>query len=169
MSGKKVLDQCSAVIHSESAQRYGDSDEEPMVYEYYMDYATSALQNRDNLIAEGVDPDSIIFQSDLRNRILRREGESPAEFAKRYVETVNAMIQRGITILNDQCTTQVMASGFRTADRRVFDLGPESGATKGEFREFSQWFSEISKARQVHQVPEKWFKFGKLAKGRLES
>lgn len=79
------------------------------------------------------------------------------------------MIRRGITILNDQCTTQVMASRFRTADGRVFDLGPESGATKGEFREFSQWFSELSKDREVHQVPEKWLKFEKLAKGRLES
>lgn len=159
MSEERVLNQSSGVIHSESAQRYGDSDDEPMVYEKHCDYKTSAQQSRDHLIAEGLDPDSIIFQSDLRNRIPRREGESRAEFAKRYIETVNAMIRGGITILNDQCTTQVAASRFRTADGRVFDLGPESGVTKSEFREFSQWFSEISKAGQVHQVPEKWLKF----------
>jgi len=140
-----------------------------MVYEKSKDYATSAHQSRDHPIAEGVDPDSIIFQSDLRNRILRREDESPADFAERYRETINAMIGRGITILNDQCTTEVVASRFRTADGRIFDLGPGSGTTKREFREFSQWFSEISRARQVHQVPEKWLKFEKLAKGRLES
>uniref|UniRef100_A0A093ULC6 Polyribonucleotide nucleotidyltransferase n=1 Tax=Talaromyces marneffei PM1 TaxID=1077442 RepID=A0A093ULC6_TALMA len=128
MSEEKALNQCSGVIHSEPVQRYGDSDDEPMVYEKHKDYATSVRQSRDNLIAEGVDPGSIIFQSDLRNRILRREDESRADFAKRYVETVNAMIGRGITILNDQCTTQVVASRFRTADGRVFDLGPESWA-----------------------------------------
>lgn len=91
-----------------------------MVYEKRKDYATLARQSRDHLITEGVDPDSIIFQSDLRNRILRREDESPADFAKRYVETINAMIGRGITILNDQCTIQVVASRFRTADGRMF-------------------------------------------------
>ncbi|CAL5871611.1 uncharacterized protein PFLUO_LOCUS5864 [Penicillium psychrofluorescens] len=175
MSEQKVLDQRSDVIHSESAQGHGedgvphDSDDEPMVYETPQDYATLARQERDRLIFEGEDPDSVIFQSELRNHILRREGESAAELAKRCSETINAMISRGVTILNDQSTTDVEASGFTTADGRFFDLGPGSGATKGEFREFSQWFSEMSEAGQMHEVPEKWLKFEKPAKGRIES
>jgi hypothetical protein len=139
-----------------------------MVYEAPQDYATSARQERDRLIAGGADPDSVIFQSELRNHIRRREGESSADFAKRYAETMNAMIGRGVSILNDQCTTDVVASGFGIADGRFFDLGPGSGVTKGEFREFSQWFSEMSEAGQVHEVPEKWLKFEKPAKGRFE-
>lgn len=159
---------------SESAQEYGDdgvphdSDDEPMVYETPRDYATSARQERDRLIAEGADPDSVIFQSELGNHILRREGESSANFAKRCAETVNAMIGRGITILNDQCTADVVASEFHTADGRVFDLGPGSGATKGEFREFNQWFWEMSEAEQIYKVPEQWLKFEKPAKERFE-
>jgi hypothetical protein len=155
------------MIHSESAQDDRDdgiphdSDDEPMVYETPRDYATSARQERDRLIDEGANPDSIIFQSELRNHILRQEGESSADFAKRYVNTINAMVGRGVSILNDQCTTDVVASGFRTADGRFFDLGPGSGATKREFREFGQWFSEMSEAGQMYEVPEKWLKFEK--------
>lgn len=170
MSEQKVLDQRSGVIHSESAQGHRDdgvphdSDDEPMVYETPRDYATYARQERDRLIAEGADPDSVIFESELCNHILRREGESSADFAKRYSTTMNAMIGRGVSILNDQCTADVVASGFRTADGRFFDLGPGSGATKGEFREFIQWFSEMSEEGQMHEVPEKWLKFEKPAK-----
>ncbi|RMJ21141.1 hypothetical protein PHISP_07990 [Aspergillus sp. HF37] len=173
MSEQEVIDQRSGVIHSESSQGNGDdgvphdSDDEPMVYETPRDYATSARQGRDRLIAEGADPDSVIFQSELRNHILRQEGESSADFAKRYAETMNAMIGRSVSILNDQCTTDVVASGFRTADGRFFDLGPGSGATKGEFREFSRWFSKKSEAGQMHEVS-KWLKFEKQAKGRFE-
>ncbi|KAJ9400227.1 hypothetical protein DTO282F9_2997 [Paecilomyces variotii] len=151
MSEQKALGQQSGAIHSESAQIYGDegvphdSDDEPMVYETPQDYATSARQDRDRLIAEGADPNSVILQSELHNHILRQEGESSADFAKRYAETMKGMIDRGVSILNDQC--------------------PGSGATKREFREFSQWFSEMSEEGQVHEVPEKWLKFEKPAKG----
>ncbi|KAJ9194966.1 hypothetical protein DTO166G4_6087 [Paecilomyces variotii] len=171
MSEQKALDQQSGAIHSEPAQIYGDegvphdSDDEPMVYETPQDYATSARQERDRLIAEGADPNSVILQSELRNHILRQEGESSADFAKRYAETMKGMIDRGVSILNDQCIADVVASGFRTADGRFFDLGPGSGATKREFREFSQWFPEMSEEGRIHEVPEKWLKFEKPAKG----
>lgn len=175
MSEQNVVNQRSDVIHSESAQGHindrvpHDSDDEPMVYETPRDYATSARQERDRRIAEGASPDSVIFQSELRNHIPRQEGESPTDFGKRYAETMNAMIGRGVCILNDQCTADVVASGFMTADGRFFDLGLGSGATRGEFREFRQWFSKMSKAGQMHEVPEKWLRFEKPAKGRSAS
>ncbi|GAD92480.1 hypothetical protein PVAR5_1072 [Paecilomyces variotii No. 5] len=174
MSEQERLDRHSGVTHSESGQGHGDdgaphnSDDEPMVYETPRDYATSARQERARLIAEGADPDSVILQSEVRNHIQRQEGESPADFTKRYVATTKDMINSGVSILNDQCTADVVASGFRTPDGRFFDLGPGSGATKGEFREFSQWFSEMAEAGQLHEVPERWLKFEKRDKGRVD-
>ena len=172
MSERTVFEQRSGEMHSESAPDRRDdgaphdSDHEPMVYETPRDYATLARQERDRLIAEGADPDSVIFQSELGNHIIRQEGEPSADFVKRYTETMNAMIGRGVSILNDLCTRDVVASGFGTGDGRFFDLGPGSGATKGEFREFSQWFSEMSKSGQKFEVPEKWLKFEKTDKTR---
>ena len=107
---------------------------------------------------------TIILQSELRNHIPKRQGhESTSDFAKRYSQTMNAMIQSGVRILNDQCTAEVVASGFGTADGRFFDLGPGSGATKKEFREFGKWFKEISGTGQVVEVPDRWLKFEKPA------
>ena len=167
ISEHENLDRRSGAIPSESSQGHEndgaphDSDDEPMVYETPQDYATSAHQKRDRLIAEGTDPDSVILQSEVRNHVPRREGESPADFGKRYCETMKAMISRGVSILNDVCTADVVPSGFVTEDGRFFDLGPGSGVTKGEFREFSRWFSEMVEAEQMHEVPEKWLKFEK--------
>lgn len=168
MSEHGALEQRSDVTHSESAQSHGDSDDEPMVYSTRKDYAAWARQTRDQLIADGVDPDSIILQSNLRNHVPQQEGESHDDYRKRYVETINDMIRRGIKILNDQCTTEVKASVFGIADGRRFDLGPRSSVTKGEFREFSEWFSNATRAGQVHEVPEKWLKFEKRAEERSE-
>ncbi|OGM49656.1 hypothetical protein ABOM_001878 [Aspergillus bombycis] len=174
MPEEKDPDHRSAAIHSESAQGHGDdegphdSDDEPMVYEIPKDYATWARQERDRLIAEGADPDSVILQSEVGNHIPRPEGESPTDFAKRYAETMNGMIARGVRILNDQCIADVVPSGFETADGRFFDLGPGSGATKGEFRAFSQWFEEMLETGPMHAVPEKWLKFEKPAERGFE-
>ncbi|KGO39396.1 hypothetical protein PEX1_022710 [Penicillium expansum] len=169
MSEQKILDQRSAMIHSEAAQGYRDdgvphdSDDEPMIYEIPMDYAAFSRQERDRLIAEGADPNSVILQSELHNHIIRREGESIDDYAKRYSDTMNAMIRRGVSILNDLLIADVVPSEFGTEDGRFFDLGPESGATKREYREFSQWISEVSVAGQTYEVPEKWLKFEKPA------
>ena len=140
-----------------------DSDDELMVYETPKDYASWARKERDRLIADGADPNSVILQSEVRNHVPHQEGEPMTNFAQRYVETMNAMIARGVSILNDQCTADVVASQFGTGDGRVFDLGPGSGATKGEFREFNQWFSDNSNTDQVPEVPKKWAKFEKAA------
>ncbi|KAJ5273430.1 hypothetical protein N7478_008555 [Penicillium angulare] len=170
MSEQKDLDQHADVVDSESAQGHEDaetpheSDDEPMVYETPKDYAIFARRERERRIAEGADPNSVIFQSEIRNHVPRQEGEPPAEFVKRYSQTMNSMIQRGVVILNDQCTADVVASGFDTADGRYFDLGPGSGATKGDFRKFSEWFDE-SEGGELNEVPERWLKFEKPAQG----
>lgn len=173
MSEQEVLDQRSDMIHSEPGHTDGgdphDSDDEPMVYKTSHDYATSARQERECFIAKGANPDSVIFTSELHNHIPRLEGESPADSSRRYNETINAMRGRGVVILDDQCTADVRASGFGTADGTFFDLGPGSGVTKGEFRQFSQWFSKIAKAEQTYEVPEKWLRFEKPDEGRFES
>ena len=139
-----------------------DSDDELMIYETPRDYASWARQERERLIANGTDPDMVMLQSEVGNHIPRGEGETAAEFVHRYSKAMNAMIARGVIILNDQCTADVVASSFFAGDGRLFDLGPGSGATKGEFREFNQWFSENSEAGTVPEVPEKWKKFQKL-------
>lgn len=164
MSEQKVPDQRS---HRDDGVSH-DSDDEPMVYEIPIDYAALSRQERDRLIAEGADPDSVILQSELHNHIIRREGESIDDYAKRYSDTMNAMIRRGVSILNDLLTADMVPSGFGTEDGRFFDLGPESGATKGEYREFSQWLSDVSVAGQTYEVPEKWLKFEKPAGARGE-
>jgi hypothetical protein len=126
MSEQKILHQRSAVIHSEAAQGYGDdgvphdSDDEPMVYEIPVDYAALTRQDRDHLIAEGADPDSVILQSELHNHVIRREGESIDDYTKRYTDTMNAMIRRGVSILNDLLTADMLPSGFGTEDGRFF-------------------------------------------------
>lgn len=159
----------SGVSHSESTEDHRDSDDEPMVHETRKDYGPSARAWRDKLIADGADPDSIIFASTLRNQMPRREGESSADFQKRFVKTMFDMKKRGITVLNDQWTTSIVASTFGMAGGRRFDLGPGSGVTKREFREFSEWWAEAAKAGQkVHEVPEKWLKFEKQAEGSVE-
>ena len=104
-------------------------------------------QERDRLIAEGANPASVILQSELHNHIIRREGKSVGDYMKRYSDDMNAMIRRGVSILNDLLTADMVPSGFRTEDGRFFDLGPESGATKGEYREFGQWLLEVSDSR----------------------
>lgn len=168
MSEQKAVDQRSGVIHSEAAQDHEDdgaphdSDDELWIGCIPRDYATAARQERDRLIAEGADPDSIVLQSELGNYVIRREDESVDDFTKRYAETMMTMIHRGVAILNDLLIGDFVASEFKTKDGRFFDLGPGSGATKGEFREFSQWFSEVSVARQAYEVPERWLKFEKL-------
>lgn len=145
---------------SESLPNYmlGD-DDEPMVYETPRDYATSARKERDWLISMGADPDSVILQSEVCNYVPQNPEEPLSEYGKRYVETMKHMIQNGVMILNDLTTGDVEASGFGTSDGRRFNLGPGSGATKGDFRAFTQWFHEVAEAGGIYEVPERWSRF----------
>lgn len=171
MPEQNMADQPSPVIYSDSFQNstnhiiLQDPDDELLVHETPRDYATAARQERDRLIAEGEDPDTVVLSSELYNRVLRREDESSEDFVKRYAEELNAMIGRSVKILNDQCVADVVPDGFGAAGGRYFDLGPESGVTKREYREFNQWFSEWSEAGQLDDVPEKWAKFETSAGG----
>ncbi|KOS38107.1 hypothetical protein ACN38_g11072 [Penicillium nordicum] len=108
-----------------------------MVYRISKDYATMARRERDSLLAEGADPNSVILQSELHNYIPRRENDSIDEYTKRYADTMMEMTRRGVRILNDKLTGDHMPSIFGTASGKVFDLGPESGSIKGEYREFT--------------------------------
>ncbi|KAK6004237.1 hypothetical protein QM012_009087 [Aureobasidium pullulans] len=171
LSKQKITDQLpNATIPAQtltSSDSCHGSDDEPMVYKTPKDYATSARQSREHLIAQGSDPSTIILLSELPNHIQpRQENESLDDFAKRYSQTMNAMIKKGTRILNDQCTADVVASVFGTADGRVFDLGSGSGATKKEFREFGEWFKGIPKMGQkvMVEVPERWLKFERKRK-----
>jgi hypothetical protein len=138
-----------------------NSDDELMVYETPHDYATQAREQRERLIKNGADPASIVLQSEIGNHVPRQEGEAPVEYSQRFVECMGAMLARGVVILNDMSTADVVPSGFGTADGRTFDLGPGSGATKREFREFTQWFEEALDEGVLPEVPEKWKKFQK--------
>ncbi|OAG07644.1 uncharacterized protein CC84DRAFT_1163767 [Paraphaeosphaeria sporulosa] len=140
-----------------------DSDSDPMVYITPRDYASSARQSRSQHIAEGADPASIILQSELSTRIPRHENESPADYVKRYSETMNAMIRSGVKILNDECIADQVPDTF-SAGGKVFDLGPGSGATKGEYREFGEWFEEAcGRGGELGEVPARWRRFEKPA------
>lgn len=138
-----------------------DSDDDLMVYETPRDYGSWARQERDRRVASGTDPSMVILQSKVRDYVPRLDDESGADFVKRYCSTMSSMIARGVAILNDQCTADVVASSFRTGDGRRFDLGPGSGATKGEFRKFGRWFSESTKADTIFEMPEQWKRFQK--------
>jgi hypothetical protein len=171
MSQQEAPAQHSKAIYSESAQTHRDdgarhdSDDEPMVYRILKDYATIARRERDSLLAEGADPDSVTLQSELHNYVPRRENDSVDEYTKRYADTMMEMTRRGVRILNDKLTGDQMPSIFGTASGKVFDLGPKSGSTKGEYREFTQWLWGVQEAEQI-EVPEKWLKFEKLAEGK---
>lgn len=160
---------------SKSAEDYFDtndttaheSDDEPMIYDFPRDYGSEARQQREDLLSEGADPDSIILISDLHNKMPPRgEDESVDQYTKRFAETWKAMSQSGIHVLNDDMKGDSVPTGFNTPDGRAFDLGPNSGATKGEYRAFCQWFQKASLADNVGEVPEKWQKFEKPAEAR---
>jgi hypothetical protein len=137
-----------------------DSDDDPMVYETPRDYASWARQHRQELLASGTKPEDVILESEVRDHVPLREGESDIEYTQRYVETMNGMIQRGVMILNDQCTADVVAHGFGFKDGRRFDLGPGSGVTKGMFRDFGQWFDErVDVGGEAGVVPERFRRF----------
>lgn len=173
MSQQEAPAQHSKAMYSESAQTHGDdgtrhdSDDEPMVYRISKDYATIARQERHSLLAEGAGPDSVILQSELHNYVPRRENDSVDQYTKRYADTMMDMTRRGVRILNDMLTGDTMPDTFGTASGKVFDLGPESGSTKGEYREFRRWLLGVQEAGQI-DVPEKWLKFEKPGEGKDE-
>ncbi|KAF3387955.1 hypothetical protein DPV78_012189 [Talaromyces pinophilus] len=145
MSEQEVLDQRLGVTNSDSVQSHGDSDDEPMVHETRKDYGPSARAWRDQLIATA---------------LILSLSSSKAPYAIKCHDKKASPLP----------TLKSVASTFVMAGGRRFDLGPGSGVTKREFREFREWCAEVVKAgEKVHEVPERWLKYEKQAEGRVGS
>lgn len=117
-----------------------------------------ALAERPKLQAEGHE---VVLQSEVFSTP-RLPAESDAQYAKRISETMNDMIRRGVMILNDQCTADV-APDFFSIKNHSFDVGPKSGITKKEYREFNEWIDSVWEAEEAGiedvSVPEKFRNF----------
>ncbi|CEJ89737.1 hypothetical protein VHEMI05562 [[Torrubiella] hemipterigena] len=135
------------------------NDDDPMVYETPYDYAADARQQRDWLLSLGADPNTMVLQSEIKNHVPPRDNEPDAEYAAHYLTTMKDMIKRDVMILNDQSTGDSVATGFWLPDGRHFDLGPESGVTKGEFKAFGQWWIGVYDVEGEIEVPERCLKF----------
>jgi hypothetical protein len=132
-----------------------------MVHFTPIDFAATARAERDRLVAQGTDPGSIIFMSEFSQRFPQQEGESNRDFSHRRSTTMQAMVADDVVILNDQGTGNRVPDVFPSKDGRTFDLGPNSGVTKGEYREFTKWFYQVwrAEAGPEYEVPERWLKF----------
>jgi hypothetical protein len=89
---------------------------------------------------------------------------------KRYSDNMNAMIRRGVSILNDLLTADMVPSGFRPFVAP--DSGPRSKNLPSSVRNPDGTISavsrsfrilEVSVAGQTYELPEKWLKFEKPA------
>lgn len=133
-----------------------NNDNAPMIHTYPVDSRTSALRNRVRLETEGKE---VILQSELPFHIPRRPNESDGDYTKRFSDTMNSMIERGVYILSDKITRNSAPTVF-TVYGREFDVGPESGITKGEYRDFSQWMgSKQAKEGGYEGMPQRFRKF----------
>lgn len=131
-------------------------DDAPMIHTYPVDYRANALRNRVLLEAEGKE---VFLQSELPSHIPRQPNESDVDYTKRFSDTMNSMIQRGVYILSDEITHDIAPSIFDIYGRE-FDVGPESGITKGEYRDFSQWMGSKQAEEEGYEgMPERFRKF----------
>lgn len=162
----------SSETHAEHAQpvaaAYDDDDDAPMVHKTPADYRSWALEERKKLQAEGHE---VVLQSEVGSLVRREPDEAPADYAKRYVEAMNAMIGRGVMILNDVTTANVRPDKA-TIGGRKFDIGSGSGITKKEYREFSEWVDSFKDVGEDDipgvAVPEKFRKF-EIPKGTFDA
>lgn len=142
-----------------------NEDDAPMIHTYPLDSYTNALRHRDRLKAEGKE---VILQSELPSHIPRQPDECGGDYIKRFSDTMNSMIQRGVYILNDEITHNTAPNIFDIFDRE-FDVGPESGITKGEYRDFEEWMgSKRAEEEGYKGMPERFRKF-EVVKGTSSS
>lgn len=130
----------------------GDEDG-PMIYVERKDYAASAQKYRKELLEQG---EEVVLQSELPSLIPCKEGESAGDYAKRYSDGMNEMIRRGVYILNDETTHDVVPNVF-VVDGREFDVSERSGITKREYREFSDLTA--GGGIKYADIPEKFLRF----------
>jgi hypothetical protein len=140
-----------------TTEDFHDSDDEPMVHSTPRDYKTWARQERERMIAEGTDPKDVMMQSEV---FRHQPGETPEEMTKRIKATFKEVRSRGVMVLNDMCVADVKPDTFQIGGRR-FVLGPKSGVTKGEYRQFGEWFARMAEQGDElrEEVPEKFLKF----------
>ena len=131
-----------------------DSDDDAlMVHVTPADNAITAPVERDRLRSEGQEA---YLMSEIPTLIPRREGEAGGDYAKRYSEYMNSLIARGVSILADNVTHNAAPNAF-TVDGHTFDVGPHSGITKKEYREFGDWLA--SEGASYSEVPERFKRF----------
>lgn len=172
LTGKDAMDNSPGLQHEQSAvpiaedkgqpsqteQAEGEDDENGlMVYTTPVDYRSWALEQRPVLEAQG---EEVVLMSEIFTHVGPRcPDESPEEYGKRYTDTMNAMIARGVKILNDQGTAD-MAPTMASIGGHRFDIGPESGITRKEYREFGDWlWSDEAESKGFEGVPERFMKF----------
>lgn len=144
-----------------------DDENSPMVHIQPNDYRSWALEERTKLQAEG---EEVVLMSELGSLIPRNPDEPVCDYAKRYSDTMNAMVQRGVAILNDQTTADVVPGWFFVGEHE-FNVGPDSGITKKEYREFEEWLGggdDEDQAEKYSTLPEE-FKTFEVAPGTLKS
>jgi len=155
-----------------------DDDDEPMIYSIPIDFAAFAREERERLIADGASPDAVVFEYQVADYVPHVKGETPEEYAARYVHTYNDMMERGLVVeFYKGWAAEEVWPQQETPDGRVFDLGPETGITRGEFREISEWFEreweQLWEMREgegavewgtpfFDAIPEKWLRFERV-------
>lgn len=133
-----------------------DDDNAPMVHYIPKDYRSWAFAERETLQSQG---EEVVLMSELPTLIPREPDESGTEYVRRYTNKMNEMIRRGVSILNDQCNGDVAPNLF-TVGGHDFDVGPESGITKRQYREFGEWIgSEEAGEKGYEGVPRRFLKF----------
>ncbi|KAK3051359.1 hypothetical protein LTR09_007382 [Extremus antarcticus] len=131
-----------------------DDDNEPMVHVTPSDNATWAPKEKEKLISKGKES---VLMSELPGLVgPKRDDETGADYAKRYSNYLNDLIRRGVSVLGDTITHNSAPNGA-TIDDHEFDIGPNSGITKKEYREFGDWMS--GEGASYSDTPERFLKF----------
>lgn len=141
-------------VEAVSMDQAENDDDNPMVHTKPVDYASWAPKRKQELLAQG---EEAILMSQLPSLVPRKENESGAEYAKRYSDKMNELIREGVSILNDH-TTHETAPDIFSVDGHEFDVGPHSGITKKEYREFSNFIGG-EEAVTYADVPERFLKY----------
>lgn len=154
------------VDHSVQSAEDDDDDDALMVHYEPKDNRSWALSEREKRRSQG---EEVVLMSELPSLISREPNQSNADYAKRYVDKMKELANRGVAVLNDQCTGDVAPDVFSIGGHD-FDVGPQSGVTKKEYREFGEWLgSEEAEEKGYEGVPERFLKFEKRANGRAQN
>ncbi|KAK5168997.1 uncharacterized protein LTR77_006306 [Saxophila tyrrhenica] len=140
-------------VDSPAQDDENEDDDAPMVHTTPSDHATWAPKEVERLRSEGKEA---MLMREIPSQIPREEGESGADYAKRFSEYMNNLIRRGVSIMDDQITHNAAPNQF-TIGEHEFDVGPHSGITKREYREFGDYL--FSEGATYDGIPERFLKF----------